>query len=51
MYPYEIQHRRGEPLKTRGDTNISLSILVVNHRIYIWTYNDYKNERVNDDIS
>ena len=39
MYPYEIQHRRGELLEIRGDTNISLSILVVKHGIYIWTYN------------
>ena len=54
MYPYEIQHRRGELLEIRGDTNISFSILVVNHRIYIWTYNvmrlKYKNERATDDI-
>ena len=35
MYPYEIQHRKGEPLKTRGDGNISLSILFLNHGIYI----------------
>ena len=55
MYPYEIQHRRGELLEIWGDTNISLSILVVKHGIYIWTYNvyyafKYKNKRATDDI-
>ena len=52
MYPYEMQHRRGEPLKTRGDTNISLSILVVKHRIYIWTYNVMRlNIKMNEPLT
>ena len=58
MYPYELQHRRGEPLENRGDYKVDLmfelyiikSIFELIMYSFYYKYPDYKNERTTDYI-
>ena len=52
MYPYEIQHRRGEPLEIRGDYKVDLvfELYIIKSIFELIMYPDYKNERTTDYI-